>query len=225
MGAVVEVAIGMVAMCARSPDRPVITYLLAETQDLEALEVGQVLPALRAVGLLSKAGLGPLAIDLVLRPKLLHGAGTGSTGELGDGEGGEGGVGEGKNVTGHDLLLLTGGTVDQDLHENRESIHCSHYLGFLRGFSSSPTHSESNFEKGRSTYTAVVDNLDDGSELAFEGAAADQDEAANLDQLPRSELDIDIGHGEGFLQRKSLSARSDRYFCSENTHGRQPGIG
>lgn len=46
-----------------------------------------------------------------------------------------------------------------------------------------------------STYTAVVDNLNDGSELASEGAAADQDEAANLDQLPRSELDIDIGHG------------------------------
>lgn len=45
------------------------------------------------------------------------------------------------------------------------------------------------------TYTAVVDNLDDGSELASEGAAADQDEAANLDQLPRSERDIDIGHG------------------------------
>jgi hypothetical protein len=47
-----------------------------------------------------------------------------------------------------------------------------------------------------STYTAVVDNLNNGSELASEGAAADQDEAANLDQLPRSELDIDIGHGE-----------------------------
>lgn len=46
----------------------------------------------------------------------------------------------------------------------------------------------------------MVDNLDDGSELSSEGTAADQDEAANLDQLPRSELDIDIGHGESFLQ-------------------------
>ena len=53
--------------------------------------------------------------------------------------------------------------------------------------------------KAISTYTAVVDNLNDGSELASEGAASDQDQAANLDQLPRSELDIDIGHGEGFL--------------------------
>jgi hypothetical protein len=29
----------------------------------------------------------------------------------------EGGVGERENVTGHDLLLLGGGTVDQDLNE------------------------------------------------------------------------------------------------------------
>lgn len=91
------------------------TYLLAETQDLEALEVGQVLPSLTTVGLLGEVGAGPLAIDLVLSPKLLDGAGTGSTGKLGDGEGSQGGVGEGKNVTGHDLLLLTGGTVNQDL--------------------------------------------------------------------------------------------------------------
>lgn len=105
-------------MCARStPDRRIITYLFTEAQDLEALEVGEVLPALSAVGLLSKAGLGPLAVDLVLLPELLHGAGTGSTGELGNGEGSEGGVGEGKNVTGHDLLLLRRGAVDQDLHE------------------------------------------------------------------------------------------------------------
>jgi hypothetical protein len=34
---------------------------------------------------------------------------------LGDGEGGEGGVGKRENVTGHDLLLLARGAVDQDL--------------------------------------------------------------------------------------------------------------
>lgn len=97
------------------------TYLLAETQDLEALEVGQVLPSLTTVGLLGEVGVGPLAIDLVLSPKLLDGAGTGSTGKLGDGEGSQGGVGEGKNVTGHDLLLLTGGTVNQDLIDTSTS--------------------------------------------------------------------------------------------------------
>jgi hypothetical protein len=91
------------------------TYLLAEAQNLEALKVGQVLPALNAVGLLGEARLGPLAIDLVLSPQLLDGAGTGSTGKLGDNEVGESGVSERQNVTGHDLLLLAGGTVDQDL--------------------------------------------------------------------------------------------------------------
>jgi len=94
------------------------THLLAQTQNLEALKVGQVLAALRAVGLLGEAALGPLAIDLVLSPQLLDGAGTGSAGKLGDGEGSESGVSEGKDVTGHDLLLLTGGTVDQDLRKS-----------------------------------------------------------------------------------------------------------
>lgn len=93
------------------------TYLLAEAQNLEALEVGKVLAALGAVGALSEGALGPLAINLVLSPKLLHGTGTGSTGKLGDGEVSEGSVGEGENVTGHDLLLLGGGTVDQDLNK------------------------------------------------------------------------------------------------------------
>lgn len=91
------------------------TYLLPEAEDLEALEVGQVLPALSALGLLGEVGLGPLAIDLLLLPKLLHGASTGSTGQTGDDKVSEGGVGERKDVAGNDLLLLGGGTVDQDL--------------------------------------------------------------------------------------------------------------
>ena len=93
------------------------TYLLAEAENLESLEVGQVLAALRAVGALSEGALGPLAINLVLSPELLHGTGTGSAGELGNGEVSEGGVGERKNVTGNDLVLLGGGTVDQDLFQ------------------------------------------------------------------------------------------------------------
>lgn len=101
----------------RIPPFDISTYLLAEAQNLEALEVGQVLAALGAVGALREGALGPLAINLVLSPKLLHGTGTGSTGKLGDGEVSEGGVGERENVTGHDLLLLGGGTVDQDLNK------------------------------------------------------------------------------------------------------------
>lgn len=55
----------------------------------------------------------------------------------------------------------------------------------------------------------MVNNLDDGGELASVGAAADQDEAANLNQLPGSELNVDIGHRE-FLEdtKKRLSACS-----------------
>jgi hypothetical protein len=57
-----------------------------------------------------------------------------------------------------------------------------------------------------STYTAVVNNLDDDGELASVRAAADQDEAANLDQLPGSELNVDIGHREFLEDTKKVSA-------------------
>lgn len=95
------------------------TYLLSQAEDLEALKVGQVLPPVGTLGLLSVVALSPLGVDLVVRPELLDGTSTGGTGELGDGEVGEGSVGEGKDVTGDDLLLLAGGTVNQDL--SRES--------------------------------------------------------------------------------------------------------
>ena len=91
------------------------TYLLSQSEDLEALKVGQVLPPLGALSVLRVVALSPLAIDLVLLPQLLHGTSAGSTGELGDNEVGEGSVGERKDVTGDDLLLFGGGTVNQDL--------------------------------------------------------------------------------------------------------------
>ena len=91
------------------------TYLLAKSEDLEALEVGQVLPPLDAQGLLSKVALSPLAVDFVLLPELAHGASAGGAGQLGDDEVGEGGVRERKDVAGNDLLLLGGGTVNQNL--------------------------------------------------------------------------------------------------------------
>lgn len=53
----------------------------------------------------------------------------------------------------------------------------------------------------KKTYTLVVDNLNNGSELAGVRTAADQHNAANLNQLPLSNLNIDIGHGEGFLEK------------------------
>lgn len=74
------------------------------------------------------------------------------------------------------------------------------------------------------TYTAVVDNLNDGGELASEGTAADQDEAANLDQLPRSELDIDIGHGEGCLEKHTNSAVVFLIVIIVRSHSRSTGL-
>jgi hypothetical protein len=66
-----------------------------------------------------------------------------------------------------------------------------------------------------STYTAVVNNLDNGGELASEGAAADQDKAANLDQLPGSELNVDIGHREFLEVTRKKSQRSFSFYSVE----------
>lgn len=51
----------------------------------------------------------------------------------------------------------------------------------------------------------MVHDLDDSGELAFEGAAADQHQAANLDHLPGRDLDIDFGHGEILGQKFSVA--------------------
>lgn len=90
-------------------------YLLSEPENLETLKVGQVLPPVGALRLLGVVALGPLAIDLVLLPQLLDGTSTGRAGELGDDEVGEGGVVESEDVTGDDLLLFGGRTVNEHL--------------------------------------------------------------------------------------------------------------
>ena len=99
------------------------TYLLSQAEDLEALIVGQVLPPVGALRLLSVVALSPLAIDLVLLPQLLHGASTGSTGELRDDEVSECSVVEREDVTGDDLLLFGGRTVNQDLFDFAISVN------------------------------------------------------------------------------------------------------
>lgn len=100
------------------------TYLLSQAEDLEALKVGQVLPPVGALSLLDVVALSPFAVDLVLLPQLPHGAGAGSTGELRDDEVGEGGLGERKDVTGDDLLLFGGRTINQDLF----AIFCQNHI-------------------------------------------------------------------------------------------------
>lgn len=94
---------------------PKPTYLLLESHNLEAIEVGQVLPPLSALGLLGVVALSPLAVDLVSLPELGDRAGASRTGQLGDDEGGQGGVGESEDMTGDDLLVVGGGAVNQDL--------------------------------------------------------------------------------------------------------------
>lgn len=175
------------------------TYLLPKSEDLEALKVVQVLPSLGALGLQGEVALGPLAIDLVLLPQLSDGASTGGTGQLGDDEVGEGGVGEREDVTGHDLVLLGGRTVNQDLSMRLVNIWRIPAFSHLPDLRIVPPPPDSKSSEFRGTYTLVVDNLDDGGQLAGVGTATDQDHAANLNELPLSNLDIDIGHGEGFL--------------------------
>lgn len=51
----------------------------------------------------------------------------------------------------------------------------------------------------------MVHDLDDSGKLAFVGTAADQHHTANLNQLPGSDLDIDIGHGEILGQKFSVA--------------------
>lgn len=57
----------------------------------------------------------------------------------------------------------------------------------------------------------MVDNLNNNGELAGVGTAADEDHTANLNQLPLSNLHVDIGHGEGLpiTHTKSLSGCSE----------------
>lgn len=50
------------------------------------------------------------------------------------------------------------------------------------------------------TYALVVDDLDDGSQSASEGAVAlDEDDAADLDQAPFRRLDGCVTHCVGML--------------------------
>lgn len=118
----------------RQPPVASCTYLLSQAENLEALEVGQVLPPVGALRLLSVVALSPFAIDLVLFPQLLHGASAGSAGELRDDEMSEGSVVEREDVTGDDLLLFGGRTVNQDLFDLRfqsEYIPANLFAQFL----------------------------------------------------------------------------------------------
>lgn len=78
--------------------------LLLEAENLEAVEVGQVLPPLDLSAALEPAGLLPLLVDLGSLPGLLQGAVAGAAGELGDSQGREKGGGERKRLAGNSEL-------------------------------------------------------------------------------------------------------------------------
>lgn len=60
----------------------------------------------------------------------------------------------------------------------------------------------------RSTYPLVVDNLNNGGQLAGVWSCADEDHSADLHEFPRRGLDIDIGgHGEDCLQIRSTVSK------------------
>ena len=91
------------------------THLLPQSHDLEALKVSEVPSPLLLSLLLRERALAPLLVDLVLLPQFADGTGAGGAGEFSDDEGSERDVGEGDRLTGNDLVLVAGRTIDQDL--------------------------------------------------------------------------------------------------------------
>lgn len=92
--------------------------LLLESHNLEAVEVGQVLPPLDLVALLGPVALLPLGIDLVLFPKLLDNTVTGSTEEALDDELRKQALGEGDGLTRNRQGGVSGRTVDENLRKS-----------------------------------------------------------------------------------------------------------
>lgn len=78
--------------------------LLLQAHDLEAVEVGKVLPPLDLGPALVPVGLLPLLIDVGLLPELLQSSMADAAGKLVDDEGGEEGRGEAKRLTGNDEI-------------------------------------------------------------------------------------------------------------------------
>ena len=157
-----------------STGRAGATHLLPELQDLEALEVVELPPLLELSALLGPAALGPLLLDLVLLPLLCDKATSGGAGQLGNDDGGEGHLGEGNSLARHGGVL--GGTVDKHL------ISCERRK--RAGIARTP-------------YTLVVDDLDDGGYPSIVLAAAENDDAADLDQPPGARCDIGVTHFDG----------------------------
>lgn len=93
----------------------VSTHLLAESHDLEALEVGELLPLDGALTVLCPCAGVPGGLDSGLLPGSLEGGVASGTGELGNNNGGKRNVGERDGVARDDSLGLGGRTLNKDL--------------------------------------------------------------------------------------------------------------
>lgn len=89
--------------------------LLLESENLEAVEVGETLPPLNLIPLLGPVGLLPLGVDLGLLPGLSDGAASGAAVEALDDKGREEDLAEGNGLSGNGELGLGGRTVDENL--------------------------------------------------------------------------------------------------------------
>lgn len=150
------------------------TDLLPELHDLEALEVGELPPLLELSTFLGPAALCPLLLNLMLLPLLCDKATSGGAGQLGNDNRGEGHLGEGDGLARHGGVL--GGTVDKHLISSERRTRT--------GIAITP-------------YTLVVDDLNDGGYPSIVLAAAEDDDAADLDQPPGARCDISVTHFDG----------------------------
>lgn len=78
--------------------------LLLQSHNLKSVEVGESTSSRRLEALLGPVGLGPLAVDLSLGPRLLDGTGSRTTGKVGDDDRREQAVGEGDRLSGDSEL-------------------------------------------------------------------------------------------------------------------------
>lgn len=110
----------------------------------------------------------------MLLPLLCNEATSGGARELGNDDRGEGDLGESDGLAGHWGVL--GRAVDEHL-------------------SSCERRARSNI--AIAAYTLVVDDLDDGGYPSIVLAAAEDDDAADLDQPPGARCDISVTHFDG----------------------------
>ena len=99
----------------KSSSPRIFTYLLFKSENLKALKVGQILSPFGTSSALSVVALSPLAVDFVLLPKFADRTSASRSRQLRNDKVSQGRVSERKDMTGNNLLLVRGWTVDKNL--------------------------------------------------------------------------------------------------------------